>query len=105
MTIDLIDSQEQPLQQPYQAWLWVRDGEEQALFYATCHYAGKIQFGTQVYDAVAFEQFQHDGLYRESGLWLDLNRNQKLDDSTEHFSDKATLRVGNLTYRLELRYP
>jgi serine/threonine protein kinase len=92
--------------QPYMLWMWVNESQNRAYFYATCHYAGKISFNEkEVYEAVAFEQHHHDGLYRESGLWIDLNYDQKLDEKTEHFEDGTTIHLNQTQYQLELQYP
>jgi hypothetical protein len=49
----------------------------------------------------------HDALYHESGLWIDLNGDGKLDmnKSEEHFQDGAILSVEGKEYVLNLDYP
>jgi hypothetical protein len=103
--IEIITLTEETIIQPYLLWMWVTDSPPIARFYATCHYAGKIALDGTVYDAVVFEQFNHDGRYRESGLWIDLNQDGRLDEQTEHFSDGDSIRLNQRYYRLELQYP
>ena len=91
--------------QPYHLWLWFIESQGNPRFYTQCHYAGRILLGEKVYETVVFEQFHHDGLYRESGIWIDLNQDKQLDEETEHFSDGAMIRLGNEQYQLELAYP
>ena len=91
--------------QPYHLWMWLTKNNSQVKFYARCYYAGKIEIGENLYETVAFEQFNHNGLFRESGLWIDLNQDKKLDEETEHFQDGSMLQIDNAQYQLGLLYP
>lgn len=91
--------------QPYRVWLWYIEEQGNPRFYTQCHYAGKIVLDEKAYTAIAYEKFNHDGLFRESGLWIDLNHDEKLDEATEHFEDGSFLSVDQHEYRIELLYP
>lgn len=90
---------------PYRIWFFARrDGEGwKAAFYARCHYAGRVRVGGGEYDAVAFEQRNHNALLREDGLWIDLDRDGKLSDH-EHFDDGDRIQIGEREYPLRLAY-
>lgn len=91
--------------QPYDLWMWVVADQQSARFYARCHYAAKLFIDNRLYDMIAFEQFEHNGLYRESGVWIDLNQDQQLDETQEHFSDGDIVSIGSRAFQLELLYP
>ncbi|GAK61381.1 protein kinase domain [Candidatus Vecturithrix granuli] len=93
------------LTQPYDLWMWVVADQQSARFYARCHYAAKLFIDNRLYDMIAFEQFEHNGLYRESGIWIDLNQDQHLDETREHFSDGDVVSIGSRAFQLELLYP
>ena len=103
--IDLLTSSGASIAQPYDLWMWVVTEQQIVRFYARCHYAAKLSIDDHLYDMIAFEQFQHDGLYRESGLWIDLNQDQQLDETQEHFSDGGFVSIGARAFQLELLYP
>lgn len=107
LDIDIVTSAGQKTKQPYKLWFWVNEsnGEKWPRFYATCHYTGQISIDGQLYKAVAFEKFNHSGLYRESGLWIDLNYDNKLNEETEHFEVGEIIRVDQKQYQVELDYP
>ncbi|MCP4397869.1 MAG: hypothetical protein GY801_11310 [bacterium] len=85
--------------------MWVAKDKASARFYARCHYAGIIEIQDTQDEAIAFERFNHKGLFRESGLWIDLNQNKELDEENEHFQDGDLLHIEDEQYQLELRYP
>ncbi|MEZ0370731.1 MAG: hypothetical protein ACAI44_16690 [Candidatus Sericytochromatia bacterium] len=99
---ELIDAQGQSSKKPYQIWYFFNNGPR---FYAQCHYAGRISFGGYyTYQAVAFEDGNPDGLFRNDGLWIDFNGDGKLEDK-EHYADGAVLEVGGKKFTLRLNYP
>jgi len=61
-----------------------------------------VDLGGEVFDAVAFEQQNHDGLLAEDGIWIDLDRDGKFKPSTEHFHDGEEIRTGHEVVRLRL---
>lgn len=95
------------VQVPYRLWLWVKDKGPRKLVhaYSRCYYKGVVRVGRQDFTAVAFERQDHDGLFRGSGLFIDLDGNGKLDEQTEHFLDGAVISVNGQDIRLKLAYP
>ncbi len=94
-------------QRPYRVWFFVneKDGEFRPRFYARCYYGAWIRIGAERYQAIAFENRGHDGLFKGDGLWIDLDHNGKLDRASEHFPDGAKVTFGDYTYTLKLAYP
>jgi hypothetical protein len=121
LEVQVITPANERIRRPYQLWFWVNErqpeGEFQTdspdevdraktpRFYATCHYEGEVSIQGESYTVIAFETRNHDALYRANGLWIDLNRDGKLDEKTEHFGHRAPLRVGDKKYELRLDYP
>jgi serine/threonine protein kinase len=107
LDIDIMTSTSQKMKQPYKLWFWVNefDGKKWPRFYATGHYMGQISIDGQLYKAIVFEEFDHNGLYRESGLWIDLNKDGKLSKETEHFEDGEVIQINQKRYQVELNYP
>ena len=91
--------------QPYHLWMWVIQESNAVKFYARCHYAGVIAVDGGLYDAIAFEQFDHNGLFREKGLWIDLDRNKELDEETEKVYNGGEIIIAGHRYRITLQYP
>jgi hypothetical protein len=73
--------------------------------YSKCHYKGQVIIGGEKFDAVAYEYDKHNALYQESGLWVDLNKDGKMDQDKEHFGNGETLTVMGRQYTLGLNYP
>ena len=75
--------------------------------------AGHVEIGEVItrtwidkkYTAIVYEMFKHDALYRESGIWIDLDRDGKLDKEKEHFANGATLNMDGKDYTIRLNYP
>lgn len=103
--VQIAPHDETTLVQPYRLWMWVVKDRSEVRFYARCHFAGTINVDGNSYEAVAFEQFKHNGLLRESGLWIDLNHDKKLDKEREHFHDGDTVMIADHYYQLQLQYP
>jgi len=104
LNVEVISASGKKIMRPYQFWFWI-DASDSPRFYTRCHYRGQVSIGAEEYLAIACESKNHDALYKESGLWIDLNENGKLDDSQEHFSDGATISVGGAQRVLHLSYP
>jgi hypothetical protein len=102
-----------PERRPYKIWLWVNEIENAphgpsryaARFYAVCHYAGRVELLGEVFDAVAFEERGHDGLFGEDGIWIDLDRDGKFTRPAEHFVDGEEIRSGRGWCRLRIVHP
>ncbi|MBI5561333.1 MAG: hypothetical protein HY894_00530 [Deltaproteobacteria bacterium] len=88
---------------PYQIWFFVNGGVP--AFYATCHWAGRLRINGAVYGAVAFEETGHDGLYKENGVCIDINKDGKCEKETELLMDGEGFRTEGKEYRVRLEYP
>ena len=85
-------------------WFWI-DSEMNPRFYARCYYKGQLVMGGRSYTALAFEAQDHDVLYQESGLYIDLNADGSMDEETENFVDGELFSVNGTEYLLQLNYP
>jgi len=103
--IEIVTLSGERILQPYHLWMWFIESQGSPRFYTRGHYVGKILLDGEVYTAIAYEMEHHDGLFHESGLWIDLDHNEQLDQETEHFSDGAMIRLGDKQYQIELAYP
>jgi len=100
-----------PVSRPYNLWFLIKD--DAAKFYSRCHYTGHVEVGEVItrrwtdkkYTAIVYEMFKHDALYLESGIWIDLDRDGKLDKEKEHFANDATLKMDGKDYTIRLKYP
>ncbi len=92
---------------PYKVWQWgnTDNGEPGIRFYAVCHHRAQVNIGGSVVTAIAFEQSKHDVLYRDDGIWLDLNADNKLDGTTERFASGSVVTVKGRSLQLILDYP
>ena len=99
--IDIVLSNGDRISRPYDLWFFINQGPR---FYTQCHYRSQISIGGDTYTAVAYELDNHDVLYQESGLYIDLNRDGQLED-VENFIDGETITVNNRNYTLGLNYP
>ena len=104
MDIDIAHVTGQTFKQPYQLWFWLND-QNKPYFYSRCHYMGRISINNATYNAVAFEKEKHDGLYKESGIYIDLNNDAQMDETNEFFADGSSLTIGGASYKIELLYP
>ncbi|MHC4595125.1 MAG: LamG-like jellyroll fold domain-containing protein [Planctomycetota bacterium] len=102
--VEVISASGETIVRPYQLWFWLTESEFPR-FYTRCHYRSQIPIGEEQYTAIAYEFKNHDALYQESGLWIDLNRDGKLNESEEHFQDGAIISVRGKQYILRLNYP
>lgn len=103
LQIDVIASAGAKTKQPLNLWFYVnKDG---AFFYSICHWAGELELNGRAYKAVAFEGDNHDGLYKESGLCIDLNHNGRCEKESELIKDGGAVTVDGKRYILELDYP
>ena len=100
-----------PVSRPYNLWFFIKN--DGAKFYSRCHYTGHVTIEEVItrrwidrkYTAIVYEKFDHDALYRESGIWIDLDGDGKLDKDKEHFADGATLKMDGKDYTIRLDYP
>jgi len=104
VTIDIVTSTGLNITQPYQFWMWI-NAQKQAYFYTRCYYKGMISINNTTYHTVAYEEYNHNGLYKENGLYIDLNNDGIITEATEHFTDGQNVQIGTEQYQLELLYP
>ncbi len=92
---------------PYKIWQWPNGntGKPSLRFYSVCHHQARIPIYGKKITAVAFERFDHDALYHDDGIWLDLNGDNHLDEKTECFKDGSTVTVNGKAVRIALDYP
>jgi thiol-disulfide isomerase/thioredoxin len=91
------------VRRPYKFWLW--GDENGAQFYTRCHYKAQVDIGGTRMTAIAFEQYNHDVLYRDDGIWLDLNADNRLDERTELFKTGSTVTLKGQSFQVDLDYP
>ncbi|MBI5885232.1 MAG: SPOR domain-containing protein [Deltaproteobacteria bacterium] len=103
LDVDTVLPDGKTVKAPYKLWFFINTSG--AHFYATCHYKGKVRIKEAVYDAVAFEEFYHDGLFKESGVCIDLNRDAKCSREQEAFKDGESLIENGKRYTFRLDYP
>ncbi|MHC4484656.1 MAG: LamG domain-containing protein [Planctomycetota bacterium] len=106
LNVEVISASDEKIIRPYYLWFWITESEL-PLFYTRCHYRSQISIGEEQYTAIVYEYRNHDALYQESGLWIDLNRDGKLegDKPEEHFQDGAVISINGKEYVLILNYP
>lgn len=107
----VLPGKRKPVSRPYKLWFFINSGG--AKFYSQCHYTGHVEPGEVItrtwidkkYTAIVYEMFKHDALYLESGIWIDLDGDGKLDKAKEHFENGATVNMGGKDYTIRLNYP
>lgn len=92
---------------PYQLWLWFtsNSGRLEARMYAMHHYAGLLRIGDREYSVTVYEQSDHDGMYEDAGVCIDLNEDGRCDENAELFRHGDVVSTPSGRYRLELDYP
>jgi thiol-disulfide isomerase/thioredoxin len=92
---------------PYKIWQWPNNqtSTPSIRFYSVCHHQAKLHVNGQTITAVAFEQYNHDALYHDDGIWLDVNGDNRIDEKTELFKDGSTILVKGKPFQLRLNYP
>lgn len=104
LEVDLIDSDGQHRKSPYQIWYFFNAHMNGYRFYARCFYAGELSLNGLTIKALAFESQNHNGMWRDDGLWLDLNRNGGFDKD-EHFAHHDRVPIGAGIFDLHLKHP
>ncbi|MFZ3072721.1 MAG: hypothetical protein WA162_05720 [Thermodesulfobacteriota bacterium] len=102
VTLDIITADGETIREPYNLWFFINKGP---FFYARCHYAGRLNLNGKIHEVVAFENEKHDGLFRESGICIDLNDDGKCQEENERFRDGEIIEADSIRYRLSLDYP
>jgi hypothetical protein len=107
LALTIITAKGKTVHQPYKIWFWLQDvgaGQYIPHFYAQSHFRGQITLNGYSFTAIAFETDKHDGLFRESGICIDLDNNEKCGTS-EHYFHGEYVKAGQNTYELFLDYP
>lgn len=107
INVPVITASGSKIHRPYRISLWIEDqkGILVSKFYAVSHYRKKLNIGNKKYTAVVFEKSRHDALYKDSGVWIDLDRNGKLDKRKEHFKNDQKVAIAGQKLRLKLIHP
>lgn len=107
LDVPIVAASGETLHRPYKLWLWV--GEDNGVlvprFYAVCHYRAEVHIRQTKVTAIVFEERNHDALYKDAGIWLDLNADNVLDTEREHFATGNVVELGGRSYLLNLDYP
>ncbi|MEZ0371075.1 MAG: serine/threonine protein kinase [Candidatus Sericytochromatia bacterium] len=101
--LDNLAADGSPLAQPYSLKLTAGD-QGGIRFSGRCYYAGKLKIQKEEFDAVAFEAEQANALFKNDGLWVDLNKNGNFE-AGEHFPHDGTFTAGKQLVQLKLKYP
>ena len=104
LDVEVLSESRERRNRPYRIWLWLTK-KESPRFYAVCHYKRRISIAGTPFVAVAFESSNHDVLYKEDGLWIDLDSDRRLNRENEHFMDGDSIEVAGKQYILQLDYP
>ncbi len=107
LEFEVINSKRQTILQPYKFWFWIDEnkrGQKSPFFYSRCHYIGQLTIDGNTHDAIAFEEKNHDGLFKESGICIDMNDDKQCDKS-EQYHNGDTIKAGEKKYLLKLDYP
>ncbi len=107
--VDILRPGGEEIRRPYHLWVWfnlTEDGSRvRGRFYSRNHYAGSVVVDGRSYAATAFEHLNHDALYRESGLCIDLDGDGECNEDRELFYDGDAVGFPGRSVRLALRYP
>jgi thiol-disulfide isomerase/thioredoxin len=92
---------------PYRIWQWPNNQSSAPCirFYSVCHHQIKLRLNGEAITAIAFEQYNHDCLYHDDGLWIDVNGDNHIDEKKELFKDGSTVTVKGKPFQLKLDYP
>jgi hypothetical protein len=95
---------------PYQIWMFFHRVEDtdrhRARFYARNHWVGDVLVGRAAYTAIAFEEHTpHDGLYKDAGVCIDLDRDDRCQVERELFHDGDRIPFPEGEQRLVLAFP
>lgn len=105
--VSIVLASGETVHRPYKIWQWGNSESRQPglRFYSTCYHRAEVDLnGTRV-TAIAFERFKQDALYKDDGIWLDLNGDYKMDEKTECFETGGTFTVNDQAYQVNLDYP
>ncbi len=96
------------IERPYPLWIWFSEdarGRITGRMYGLNHYRGNLLAAGASYAVTAFEKLNHDGLYRDAGVCIDLDADERCDEATELFHDGDAFTANGRRFRLRLAYP
>lgn len=87
----------------------LQKNKDKISYFPSAYYYKDLNIDGEQYKSIVVEQIQYDeladGLYHNSGIWIDINQNGRLEQN-EHFSDGDVLPLENdNTYKISLLYP
>jgi hypothetical protein len=106
--VDIVTSAGDLITRPYEMWIWFNEasnGQLRGRFYTRHHYAGVVDLGGESYAATVFEFRNHDGLYRESGVCIDLDKDGECQEERELFRDGDGFSQGGARVTVRLEHP
>ena len=101
LEIELLDAQGQSQMRPYQVWYFFNASMNGYQMYSKSFYQGKVSFHGYDYQALVYEDQNHNGLLRDNGIWIDSDGNGKFEPS-EHYYHHDRVPVGPNYFELLL---
>lgn len=92
------------IQEPYHIWFFYNPHMNRYGMYARTYYQGEMNVGGLMYKMILFETENHNGLFRDDGIWIDINRNDQFENQ-EHVRHHQTVSLSNQTYEILLNTP
>lgn len=92
------------IQEPYHLWFFYNAYMNSYGMYARTYYEGEMNVGGLLYKMVLFETENHNGLFRDNGIWIDINRNDQFENQ-EQIRHHQTISLSNQTYEIILNTP
>lgn len=90
----------------YRLWLYLSDEgrrSDRLRFYAMTQLKGRIRLAGKVFDIWLADNTKLDGDYRNDGLYIDLNGDERIDMADEFVPPGERLRHDGENYRFEIR--
>lgn len=87
------------LKLPYRLWFFINEGGYQnhvAQYYAKCYRSGRIAMSAQKY-AITVVDSPPNGDYSDDAVYIDVNRDNRLDEKSEAFHPGDTIHLGGRT--------
>jgi hypothetical protein len=95
-----------PIEKPLSLWLYTNDQlwkERQLTFYNRTQLVGRPIIGGREFLVVVAERGRHDGNFTNDGIYVDINRDGKIDPSREYVPPGGTVSLLGQPYRFEMR--
>jgi hypothetical protein len=94
-----------PVDKPLSLWLYTNDQlwkERQLTFYNRTQLVGRPIIGGREFLVVVAERGRHDGSFRNDGIYVDMNRDGKIDPSSEYIPPGGSVLLLGHRYRFEV---